>query len=735
MRGWGIGLLILMVLGGQVWSFVDPVQRPYVIGLVMLVLDIVGFVSGMRAARRGDMTLWRMIALGRMCAIVTFALLTAESFARTEYLWWVGVTVRLGAFGFFSLAVLLAPAQRMRGRERVAFFAETTAVVAGGFMVVWYFVINPAIVGTTSNLAWIGYIGYPVGDLLMLLAIAVTLLRGSIGPATGPKALLLAGMAAYLSGDALWSGLESQRLMSIRSPYAGCLIMLGGLLMTVAPMRVRVPEQKPEQKPDRTARPDLRWSHLLPVAAMVVGGSLMVVVTVKENDMLPWGGLVLGLITMAAAITVRQVISLRDSRDQIVTDALTGLANRTGLDEAIGRALRRHEPYALLLVDLDGFKLINDAYGHAAGDIVLTEVAHHLRSVVRAGDVAARIGGDEFAVLLTEVTTAEQAGAVAQQMLTMAAANPVRLGEDTLPIRASIGLTAGDAEDTPKELLRRADLAMYQVKRAGTHGWRAYDPAMTDRRAEDAALSEALNAPDRDLFVLYQPIVDLTTGRPVAVEALVRWNHPVHGLVSPAQFIPIAERSGAITEIGLFVLEEACRQLAAWNRLTYISVNLSPRQLQEPTLVHDILAIVRRTGIAPSSLVLEVTESAIVDQAAIAMLGTLRGHGIRIAVDDFGTGYSSLHYLTRLPVDILKIDRSFVAELNGTPEGSAITEAIIRLSHVLHLTTIAEGIETDEQAAELLALGCTTGQGFRYARPTRPADLDLTDLEYATRQP
>jgi EAL domain-containing protein (putative c-di-GMP-specific phosphodiesterase class I) len=204
--------------------------------------------------------------------------------------------------------------------------------------------------------------------------------------------------------------------------------------------------------------------------------------------------------------------------------------------------------------------------------------------------------------------------------------------------------------------------------------------------------------------------------------------------VSPVQFIPIAERSGVVTAIGLFVLEEACRQLVEWDSLRYISVNLSPRQLQEPTLVHDVLSILRRTGVAPSSLVLEVTESAIVDQAAIAILATLRGHGIRIAVDDFGTGYSSLHYLTRLPVDILKIDRSFVAELNGTPEGAAITDAVIRLSHVLHLTTIAEGIETPEQAAELQALGCDIAQGFLFARPTAAADLNFADLEYAIRQ-
>jgi diguanylate cyclase len=218
----------------------------------------------------------------------------------------------------------------------------------------------------------------------------------------------------------------------------------------------------------------------------------------------------------------------------------------------------------------------------------------------------------------------------------------------------------------------------------------------------------------------------LDTGRPLAVEALVRWEHPVHGTISPVEFIPVAERTGAITAIGLHVLEDACRRVRDWQRLLgapfYASVNLSPRQLQEPTLVADVLGVLSSTGLAARDLVLEVTESAVVDEAvAIPALKALREHGIRIAIDDFGTGYSSLHYLTRLPVDILKIDRSFVNELDGTPEGSAVTEAVIRLSQALHLRTVAEGIETGAQADELLLLGCDTGQGYLYARPM-PAD-------------
>ncbi|MEV8506497.1 bifunctional diguanylate cyclase/phosphodiesterase [Actinoplanes sp. NPDC051475] len=407
-------------------------------------------------------------------------------------------------------------------------------------------------------------------------------------------------------------------------------------------------------------------------------------------------------------------------------DPLTGLANRAGLDARLARTVGRREDVALLLIDLDDFKLVNDAYGHAAGDTMLTEFAHILRSAVRTEDLAARIGGDEFVVLLTDMPDDDGGVTAAQRILAAAAASPVRLGEDTVPVRASVGVATSRVGDTPKELLRRADIAMYQAKHLGTHGVQLHDPSMSDRRAADAQLGEDLaGAVERgELTLLYQPLVDLSDSRPIGVEALVRWQHPTLGVVSPAQFIPIAERNGTISGLGLWVLEEACAQVVGWDADTYVSVNLSPRQLQEPTLVQDVLDVLHRTDLEPARLVLEITESALVDDSAgISMLAAFREHGIRVAIDDFGTGYSSLHYLTRLPVDILKIDRSFVAELNGTPEGAGITEAILRLSHALHLTTVAEGIETTEQATELQLLGCGVGQGYLFAPPLPPQEM------------
>ena len=366
------------------------------------------------------------------------------------------------------------------------------------------------------------------------------------------------------------------------------------------------------------------------------------------------------------------------------------------------------------------------------GDVLLTEFARLLRSSTRGADLVARIGGDDFAVLVHDVRTPGEAVAAAHRLLAAAAAHPVQIGEQTLTVRMSIGIATAQPDDGADAMAGRANVALYQAKRAGDHSYALYDPSMIDRRAEDALLARDLEhaVAAGQLRVLYQPMVELATGRPRGVEALVRWEHPERGLISPLDFIPVAEQTGAITGIGLHVLEQAGRQLQQWRPLMppdqpfYVSVNVSPRQLQERTLVSDVLEVLARTGTSTTDLVLEVTESAVVDeQVAIPALLALREHGIRIAVDDFGTGYSSLHYLTRLPVDILKIDRSFVAELDGTLEGAAVAQAVVHLSKALHLRTVAEGIETTEQAAELRQLGCDTGQGYLYAKPLPAAEI------------
>ncbi|GAA0281684.1 bifunctional diguanylate cyclase/phosphodiesterase [Cryptosporangium japonicum] len=427
-------------------------------------------------------------------------------------------------------------------------------------------------------------------------------------------------------------------------------------------------------------------------------------------------------------------------------DALTGLANRVELNRALDEALLLRAAtmaaagdegaptVAVLLIDLDGFKPVNDTYGHECGDALLVTVARLLERNVLGVDTVARIGGDEFVVVLGGITRESDAVAVAERMLRALRA-PLRLPQAEVRVGASIGIALADDEAGAVELIRRADHAMYRAKREGRNRWSSYTtgygPGAPDGRTEAeiaaAALEDDLRvalATGRGLSVVYQPIVLLEDRSLWGFEALMRWTHPTRGPVSPAEFVPIAERTGIIHELGRWVLGHACRQVAEWQQSVpddkrfSVSVNLSARDLDQPRVVDIVLETIATAGLDAEHLVLEVTESALVDpDLAIPALSRLSEAGIRIAIDDFGTGYSSLQYLTQMPVDILKLDRSFVSRLDGTPQRAAIAEAVVRLSQTLHLGTVAEGVETEEQAAELVALGYRKGQGYLFSKP------------------
>ena len=416
-------------------------------------------------------------------------------------------------------------------------------------------------------------------------------------------------------------------------------------------------------------------------------------------------------------------------------DALTGLPNRTlflrHLDEQI--AAGGDDDVAVLFVDLDNFKVVNDSLGHGAGDRLLTIVAERMRRVVRPGDVIARFGGDEFAVLVGRSGGVAAARRVAER-LAAALRAPVELDGGQRFVTASFGVRSVPvASADPESLLRDADAAMYRAKELGKARCEVFDDSMRERAVERLDLEGGLrHALERgELRVLYQPQVELASGRIVGAEALLRWHHPVRGVVVPPLFIPIAEQTGLIVPIGAWVLEEACRQAAAWARqagreLT-ISVNVSPRQLADEGfeyLVQDALAA---TGLEPRLLCLEVTESAVMADpvAATAVLERLKALGVRLAIDDFGVGYSSLSQLkTLLPVDTIKIDKSFVDGVPGEGEDQAIVDAILRLADGLGLAAVAEGVETSEQVDALLGMGCRLSQGFHFARPQTPADLE-----------
>jgi diguanylate cyclase (GGDEF)-like protein len=441
----------------------------------------------------------------------------------------------------------------------------------------------------------------------------------------------------------------------------------------------------------------------------------------------------MGGMVITGVVMLRQSLSQRESDEAAATDTLTGLPNRGRLNQVLARALdraaRSGQRSAVLLIDLNGFKQINDTLGHQVGDGLLTAVADAMRRCVRGGDLIGRLGGDEFAVVLPVIGGDHDAMAVAER-ITDALAEPVVVGGEPLQASASIGAAVCEpGELTPDALLHRADVAMYVAKRGKRHRPELWTPGVQDAAADDesleADLGRALAA--GQLSLCYQPLVDMVTGEIAGVEALARWHHPVRGEIGPAVFIPVAERTGAIDEIGRWVLEQAASQAGRWRgpgRTPYLSVNLSPRQLDRPDLVPAIRSILDRAGLDPRNLVLELTETALVQENSdVDHLRALRELGIRIAIDDFGIGYSSLRYLTRLPVDILKLDGCFTAELNGQPSGSAVAEAVLRLGQSLGLDVVAEGVETAGQANELTVLGYRIGQGYRFAYPMTADDV------------
>jgi len=415
-------------------------------------------------------------------------------------------------------------------------------------------------------------------------------------------------------------------------------------------------------------------------------------------------------------------------RHQAFHDALTGLPNRALLFERIGQALARARrdgrPCAVLFLDLDRFKDVNDTVGHDAGDRLLMAVAARLRGVVRDGDTLARLGGDEFTLLLEDVAGPNEAVRTATRLRETLVV-PLIIDGQEYRLTASIGIALGRPDhQRPEDVLRDADIAMYRAKDGGRAGYALFDPAMQEHIVARLELERDLrHALDRQEFTLYyQPIVDLRTGALAKVEALVRWQHPTRGLVSPGDFIPLAEETGLIRPLGRWVLGEACRQARAWQVAgtpLAIAVNLTALEFQQPDLADQVAAALAAAGTEARWLRLEITESlAMRDVAAtIDTLRALRALGVAIAIDDFGTGYSSLAYLKRLPVSALKVDKAFIDGLGADDEDTAIVAAIITLGQTLGLRVIAEGVETVEQATLLRALGCDQAQGYHFARP------------------
>jgi diguanylate cyclase len=606
-----------------------------------------------------------------------------------------------------------------------------SAVVATGLgLVLWVFVLHPiAADTTTSTVERLISTAYPAMDA-MLLALLARLFT-SAGTRTPSARLLGVAGVLLLVADVAFS------LLTLYLDYEGIALDAGWLLsyVTWAAAALHPSMRATGTVPDTAARTGMGRGRLLllAVSSLLAPGMLFVPGIGADSGnriAIALGAVVLFLLVVLrmsgfVAQVQRQAGQLEDLAMQ---DDLTGLANRRRFEQQLAAALATGRPQVALL-DLDGFKTVNDRLGHATGDRLLSELARRIVGDLRNDAVVARMGGDEFAVLLPSASAAE-ADAVVDR-LGEALRRPVPAGEHELLVGASIGVADGAGTDDPFEVLRRADVAMYAAKESGErcHRYAAeLDAAAGEHARIGAELRTALDA--GQFRLVYQPIVTLPDGELAGVETLVRWDHPERGFVSPADFIPVAERNGLIVELGAWILRSACLQAAQWraeygpDALKRISVNVSARQLAEPGLVEVVATALVASGLPSTCLTIEVTETAVFDSArAVDVLNELHALGVRIALDDFGTGQSSLSLLQTLPADVLKVDKSFVDNITEAGRPAVIATALIQVAGGLGLTAVAEGVETAEQADELYRLGYRLAQGYHFGKPVAEPEL------------
>jgi diguanylate cyclase (GGDEF)-like protein len=714
------GMLAVLAIFAGIWLHRPADARPWVM-----------LGAGLALQTAGD---WTWVVLDRVFGIEPF-----PSLADVFY---------LGGMAMVVMAILWLARGRLPAGDRASLL-DALIVAVGVAMLSWVFLMAPIVTDETASFLEIAVaLAYPALDILLLGVLVRLVLAPGAQPAS--LRLIIAALVAFLLADYPYA------ILALSDAYAtGNLVDAGWLIgsalwgaAALHPTMTRIAEPVDRSGADAFST----WRLVLLASASLMGPAVLVIQWlaggVIDVPVVAAGCVVLFLLVimrlegvvgaLRTTLGEREVLE-KELERRALHDPLTGLANRVLFHDRLGLALSRREgSVAVMFLDLDDFKTVNDAYGHAAGDKVLRAVADALAGATRPEDTVARLGGDEFAVLVADSPDRYEASTVAGRLLA-AVQVPVQLSGYEHPVGVSIGISLGaGGVATAEALMRDADIAMYVAKGRGKGTFTVFEPTEHQAVVRGLELRTDLdNAIREKQFELhYQPILSLESGEVAGVEALVRWRHPTLGLLAPAEFIPLAETTGAISPLGEWILEEACRTAVTWSGPKnppapgYVSVNLSAIQVSDPGFAASLARILRSTGLHPSRLVLEVTETARLDQdIATATLRRVRAAGVRLAIDDFGTGFAALIQLARMPFDLVKIDRSFVTTVGADPRAESLIAGIVDLARRLDVEVVAEGIENGIQLARLRGAGCKYGQGFHFAHPLTPEELTrfLTD--------